>query len=150
MPNAYKYDSASKKYIGEINCQLDPLESKATDKEIWLLPACSTFETPLEAKEGYDVVWNGSTWEYKETPQPEPEPEPTPEEIQERMRAIRNTYLSYWDFSQLRDAPFTEEEKDALTAYRQYLRDYTKEEDWWMAEPLKYEDWLDGYKPISK
>lgn len=95
----------------------------------------------VEFEQGYD----GELYEKGYAPT-----QPEPEDIQEYMRTIRNSYLSYWDFSQLRDAPFSEEEKDTIAAYRQYLRDYTKEEDWWMAEPLKYEDWLVGYKPISK
>ena len=151
MEKYYVWDITTKKYAGECESQIDPLESEKAGHTVYCgLPTNGTYEKPLAEKEGYDVIWNGNAWEYKEIPQPEPEPEPTPEDIQEHMRAIRNSYLSYWDFSQLCDAPFSEEEKDSLAAYRQYLRDYTKEEDWWMAEPLKYEDWLVGYKPISK
>ena len=77
---AYKYDSKSKKYVGEINCQLDPIATKRTGKDVYLLPANATYEIPLEEKDGFYVVWNGSVWEYQEIPQPEPTPEPTPEE----------------------------------------------------------------------
>lgn len=82
---AYKYDSESKKYIGEVNCQLDPLETKIKGEPVYLLPANATYEIPLEPKDGFNVIWNGSAWEYQEIPQPEPEPEPTPEE-QRQMR----------------------------------------------------------------
>lgn len=82
---AYKYDSENKRYVGEVNCQLDPMATKRTGEDMYLLPANSTYEIPLEAKEGFYVVWNGSAWEYQEIPQPEPEPEPTPEE-KKKMR----------------------------------------------------------------
>lgn len=82
---AYKYSIETKKYIGEVNCQKDPIASQRAGEDVWLLPANSTFDEPLAEKEGFDVVWNGSAWEYREIPQPEPEPEPTPEE-QKQMR----------------------------------------------------------------
>lgn len=77
---AYKYSIETKKYIGEVNCQKDPIASQRAGEDVWLLPANSTFDEPLAEKEGFDVVWNGTAWEYREIPQPEPEPEPTPEE----------------------------------------------------------------------
>lgn len=163
MEKYYIWDTETHKYIGEYESQIDPLETEKAGHTVYCgLPTNGTYDEPLTYKENCEVVWNGKEWAYQEIQQektvsisepkqePEPEPEPTPEDIQEHMRAIRNSYLSYWDFSQLCDAPFSEEEKDTLATYRQYLRDYTKEEDWWMAEPLKYEDWLVGYKPISK
>jgi hypothetical protein len=54
---AYQYDSETKKYIGEIDRQIDPLESQAQGKEIWLMPADSTDIVPPEAKDGYDIVF---------------------------------------------------------------------------------------------
>lgn len=77
-------------------------------------------------------------------------PEPTQEEKEQKVRAVRDEYLTHWDFSQLRDAPFTEEEKDVLAEYRQYLRDYTKTENWWEEEPATYEDWLAAHHPVSE
>ena len=82
---AYRYNPATKKYEGEVNCQLDPLETKIKGEEVWLLPANSTYETPPPSRDGFDIVWNGSAWECQEIPQPEPAPEPTPEE-QKQMR----------------------------------------------------------------
>ena len=87
---AYHYDSETKKYIGEIDRQIDPLESQAQGKEIWLMPADSTDVVPPEAKEGYDIVFNGAGWEYKETPK-EPEPEPYEPTIEEQNEIIRQT-----------------------------------------------------------
>lgn len=95
---AYQYDSETKKYIGEIDRQIDPLESQAQGKEIWLMPADSTDIVPPEAKEGYDIMFNGTGWEYKEIPK-EPEPkEPTIEEQNEIIRQTRaNLYAQLID-----------------------------------------------------
>jgi hypothetical protein len=88
---AYQYDSETKKYIGEIERQIDPLESQAQGKEIWLMPADSTDIVPLEPKDGYDVVFNGTGWEYKETPK-EPEPEPyVPTELEKKQQELWET-----------------------------------------------------------
>lgn len=82
---AYRYDSVSKKYVGEVNCQIDPIATQRAGEDVWLLPANSTYETPPPSRDGFDIVWNGSAWECQEIPQPEPAPEPTPEE-QKQMR----------------------------------------------------------------
>lgn len=90
MPKAYKYDSESKKYIGEIERQLDPIASRKKGHENWLMPANATDVQPLEEKEGFDIIWNGMAWEYQEVPQPEPEPEPQPEdEIKIRVAELK-------------------------------------------------------------
>jgi hypothetical protein len=88
---AYQYDSETKKYIGEIERQIDPLESQAQGIDVWLMPANSTDIVPPEAKDGYDIVFNGADWEYKEIEkEPEPEPyEPTVEEKNEQIRQTR-------------------------------------------------------------
>lgn len=86
---AYQYDSETKKYIGEIERQIDPLESQAQGKDIYLMPADSTDIVPPEAKDGYDIVFNGTDWEYKEIEKPEPSPEPTIEEKNEQIRQTR-------------------------------------------------------------
>ena len=63
------------------------------------------------------------------------------EDKQKEVRAIRNDYLSKYDFTQLVDAPFTEQEKEKYAQYRQYLRDYTNQENWWEQNPLTFEEW---------
>lgn len=92
---AYQYDSETKKYIGEIERQIDPLESQAQGKEIWLMPADSTDIVPPEAKDGYDIVFNGAGWEYKEI-EKEPEPEPYEPTIEEQNEIIRQTRASLY------------------------------------------------------
>ena len=88
----------------------------------------------------------------EEPPIPSPEPlppEPTEDELKEQTRQVRNSYLSYWDFTQLIDAPFTEEEKAIYREYRQYLRDYTKQDNWWLQYPDDYETWLVTHYPVT-
>ncbi len=88
---AYQYDSETKKYIGEIERQIDPLESQAQGKDIYLMPADSTDIVPPEAKDGYDIVFNGADWEYKEIPK-EPEPEPyEPTELEKKYKELWET-----------------------------------------------------------
>ena len=147
---AYRYNESSKIYEGEVNCQKDPIASQRAGEDVWLLPANSTFDEPLEPKQGYNVVWNGSAWEYQEIPPAPLPPEPTQEEKEEMVRDVRNGYLADTDFTQLADAPFTEEEKASYAEYRQYLRDYTKGEDWWEQDPATYEEWLAAHHPITE
>lgn len=109
---AYQYDSETKKYIGEIDRQIDPLESQAQGREIWLMPADSTDIVPPEAKDGYDIVFNGTGWEYKEIgkePEPEPLPEPT---IEEKNEIIRQTRASL--YAELVDPLHARKTKDVI------------------------------------
>lgn len=47
----------------------------------WNIPAnCTEIEPPIE-KEGFNVAWNGTAWEYKEIPKEPSEPEPTLDEL---------------------------------------------------------------------
>lgn len=69
------------------------------------------------------------------------EPELTEDELKERVRIVRNRYLQDTDFTQLNDAPFTSEQKLQYAQYRQYLRDYTKGENWWLNNPKTFEEW---------
>lgn len=50
-------------------------------------------------------------------------PEPTEEQQEMQVRAQRNSLLTLCDWTQLPDAPLTEEQKQAWAEYRQALRD---------------------------
>lgn len=68
--------------------------------------------------------------------------EPVSEEVKKSIvREIRDGYLQDTDFTQLPDAPFTAEEKAQYADYRQYLRDYTLEPNWWEHNPMTFEEW---------
>ena len=77
------------------------------------------------------------------------EPVPTEDELKERVRLVRNGYLSYWDFTQLDDAPFTEDERAKYREYRQYLRDYTDGDNWWLQNPDDWQTWLVAHYPVT-
>ena len=49
-------------FDGEIECQIDPLESKAIGRDIYLMPADATDKKPT-IQDGYTPRWNGDTWE---------------------------------------------------------------------------------------
>ena len=85
---AYKYNSENKKYEGEVTCQIDPLESKIAGKEIYLLPADCTYEVPPEEKEGFDIIFNGESWEYKEQEKPKEEEPYVPTEKEKTQQEI--------------------------------------------------------------
>lgn len=68
-------------------------------------------------------------------------PEEPEDDKKQKVRSIRNEYLQYYDFTQLVDAPFTDEEKAVCAQYRQYLRDYTEGENWWLNNPKTFEEW---------
>lgn len=94
----YMYDKEGN-FILEEECQLDPLETIAQGKEIYLLPANATYEPPLEEKEGFKVKFNGEHWEYEEIPQPEPLPEPTYRDLRaaEYPPVGEQLDMIYWD-----------------------------------------------------
>lgn len=71
-----------KKYAGVLT--LDNTDKSPSGK--WNIPANCTELKPLEKKEGFNILWNGTGWEYVEIPQEPVEPEPTAEELQEQAR----------------------------------------------------------------
>lgn len=62
----YRFNPDTKEYLYAEEAFLDPLESEQQGRDVYLLPADSTFTAPLAAKEGYAVCWNGTAWEYIE------------------------------------------------------------------------------------
>ena len=91
---AYRYDE-NNYYVGQQECQLDPLESKKQVNPVYLLPANCTWQEPLTKKEGYKIKWNGNEWEYELISVP-PEPEPlTLDEVKAQkiaeLKGIRDT-----------------------------------------------------------
>ena len=54
----YKYDEETKEYLGYFEAYTDPLESIKQNKDVYVIPPCSTPLTPPELKEGYALVFN--------------------------------------------------------------------------------------------
>lgn len=70
----YMYNN-DKNFIGSRMAQIDPVQTKKQGKEIYLMPANATTVSPMASKDGFNIVWNGLSWEYQEitkTKGPEP------------------------------------------------------------------------------
>ena len=104
MAICYRYDQEKKTFQQSEEMHKDPLESKLQGKDIWLLPADCTLIEPPEAKEGFDIVWNGDAWEYKEQEKPkEPEPyDPTEKEKTQQEIWELKAKLSETDYKVLK------------------------------------------------
>lgn len=89
-----------------------------------------------------EEAWNGA-WYLKGYA-----PEKPVEIKQEEVRKVRNSYLEATDKYMIVDFPITDEERESYKTYRQYLRDYTTQEDWWENEPMTYEEWLVAHHPV--
>ena len=60
------------------------------------------------------------------------------------VRGVRNQYLEeYVDPYQLviRWGTLTEQEQTDLVNYRQYLLDYTSQPEWYLVNPMDFEEW---------
>lgn len=67
------------------------------------------------------------------------------EQRKKEVRAVRNQYLEQTDkYLSVSDFPIDEETKEQYRLYRQYLRDYTKQEDWYEQSPLTFEEFKQG------
>lgn len=70
-------------------------------------------------------------------------PEPSVEELQAKIRAKRNALLEATDkYVSVPDFPIDDDTRNQYIEYRQYLRDYTETENWWLTNPLTFEEWV--------
>ena len=76
-----------------------------------------------QTKDGVTVTPNAEAWEAWKAEQPDPSIL-----VAEEVRQQRNTLLSETDWTQLNDAPLTDEEKEKYRTYRQALRDIPQQE----------------------
>lgn len=93
---AYRYDTEqNNKYVGEQPCQRDPIASLKAGKDVFLLPGDCTYEKPLTAKEGFDIVFDiaKKAWEYVET-EKEEEEEPAEQEptLEDKVNQLDSQY----------------------------------------------------------
>lgn len=102
----------------------------------WAYAHNTTFEERLDLRELPKRYFQIGS-EYVE---PVP-PEPTEDDKKYQVRTVRNEWLNKTDFTQLADAPFSVEVKAQYAEYRQYLRDYTNGENWWLENPLSFDEW---------
>lgn len=98
----YHYNEETKEFLYEEEAAIDPLETVFRKREVYLLPANATFEKPLEAKEGFRVVFDNG-WKYEAIPvEVEEEKEPEPLTYAEKRAMEYPTIgeqldMLYWD-----------------------------------------------------
>lgn len=71
-------------------------------------------------------------------------------EKQARVRGIRNQMLDESDKYMISDFPLTDEERVQMGLYRQYLRDYTKQDNWWESLPDGFADWRANIEKVDE
>ena len=59
----YNYDEFTKEYTGYCEADLDPAESKAQGKEVYLIPAYATDKKPPKPKTNETVLFNEGSWQ---------------------------------------------------------------------------------------
>lgn len=125
---AYHYDDNGY-YTGEMNCQIDPLESEAAGHPIYLTPGDCTLKKPPKAKDGFKIKWDSDkgSWGYEEEKKPEePEPYvPTEKDLLSQQISQKKWELSQTDYKAIKYAEglLTEEEYAPIKAERQAMRD---------------------------
>lgn len=90
--------------------------------------------TEMEVEQAYDGAWYVKGYA----------PEKPIEELQAEVRAVRNSYLEqYVDPKQLVLVwnNLNEDDKKLYADYRTYLLDYTKLENWWLNNPMTFDEW---------
>jgi hypothetical protein len=71
--------------------------------------------------------------------------DPAIEQYKEQVRSVRNGYLEQTDkYLSITDFPLTDEQKEEYRQYREYLRHYPEQTDWYKQNPLDFERWLAG------
>lgn len=91
--------------------------------------------TEMEVEQAYDGAWYVKGYA----------PEKPIEELQAEVRAVRNSYLEqYVDPKQLVLVwnNLSEDNKKLYADYRTYLLDYTKPENWWLNNPMTFDEWV--------
>ena len=62
----YFYDTDTKEFTHSSEVFTDPLESQNAGHDVYMFSANATIVEPLENKDGFAVVFNGTEWEYLE------------------------------------------------------------------------------------
>lgn len=129
---AYIYNSKGY-FEREDVAQIDPLETKAAGREIFIMPANSTETKPPEEKDGFKIKWNGSEWIYEGIQtEKEEQREKTQEEKAADVRAERDRRIDAirWRIERYQtqaaaglETTDTAEQYKAILLYVQALRD---------------------------
>ena len=90
--------------------------------------------TEMEVEQAYDGAWYVKGYA----------PDKPIEELQAEVRAVRNSYLEqYVDPKQLVLVwnNLNEDDKKLYADYRTYLLNYTKLKNWWLNNPMTFDEW---------
>lgn len=96
--------------------------------------------TEMDVEQAYNGQWYVKGYAPKE-----PETE-----IQIRVREIRDNLLEQTDKYMISDFPISDEERFQMKLYRQYLRDYTKQNNWWENVPDGFADWRANIEKVDE
>lgn len=88
--------------------------------------------TEMDVEQAYNGQWYVKGYAPKE-----PETE-----IQIRVREIRDNALEQTDKYMIVDFPISDEDRETMKQYRQYLREYTKQKDWWESLPMTFDEYI--------
>ena len=149
MKKAYLFDDAGC-FVGEGYAQIDPLDTKAAGREIFIMPANSTETEPPAEKDGFKRKWNGSEWIYEEIQtEKEEQLKKTQGEKAADVRAERDRRIDaiLWRIERYQtqaaaglETTDTAEQYKAILLYVQALRDVPEQEGFpdaieWPEEP---------------
>lgn len=94
--------------------------------------------TEMEVEQAYDGQWYVAGYALVKPV----------ETMQAEVRAVRNNYLeTYVDPKQLVLVweGLGEDERQLYIAYREYLLDYTKKDNWYLQNPMNLDEWVEFY-----
>ena len=89
-------------------------------------------------------------WVIGDEPKPYIPPEPTDEELQSRARQVRNAYMESTQnridrYRNQKEVGIVTTDSEAtyklLLQYTQYLRDYPNGDNWWVKNPMLFDEW---------
>lgn len=94
---AYRYNPVTLIFEGEQERQIDPIASRKAGETIYLMPANCTATEPLTVKEGYDIIFDGTNWAYREKEKKDGQQEQKTDEtitIDDKITSLNSQYES--------------------------------------------------------
>lgn len=119
----YHYDQNGK-FIEKSNAFIDLLESQKSGEIVYLRPQNATEKEPLQPKEGFNVVFNGQDWEYKEKEKPiEYVPTEKDKKNKELLEILSNLSVTDYVACKIAEGAATKEEYSEVLTQRQQWRE---------------------------
>lgn len=120
-----------------------------------------TYMNPTTGETEVKTVNNPTTKRFfviGDEPKPYIPPEPTDEELQSRARQVRNAYMESTQnridrYRNQKEVGIVTTDSEAtyklLLEYTQYLRDYPSGENWWVKNPMVFNEWVVSTSELS-